>query len=83
MRGDRSWFIVEFKSFEILIDETRGKRRGKILLRNKCFFLWFRFWSMNGLGPVFSPLEVTPAPILSSKPFSITVCLTISRQMDA
>ena len=33
----------------------------------------------DGLGAIFSPLEVSPTPIPLSKPFPIIVCHTISR----
>ena len=36
---------------------------------------------LNGLGPIFSPLEASLALIPSSEPFPITVCRTISRRM--
>ncbi|RVW68018.1 hypothetical protein CK203_064833 [Vitis vinifera] len=42
-RGGRSCFVVEAKSFEILIDELGGKRRGCIWERSKGVSSWIRF----------------------------------------
>ena len=42
-RGGRSCFVVEAKSFEILIDELGGKLRGCIWERSKGVSSWIRF----------------------------------------
>ncbi|RVW80659.1 hypothetical protein CK203_044359 [Vitis vinifera] len=41
--GGKSWFAVESKTFEITIEETRGKLRGVILERSKGFSSWIKF----------------------------------------
>nr|CAN79200.1 hypothetical protein VITISV_034334 [Vitis vinifera] len=42
-KGGKSWFAVESKTFEISIEETRGKLRGVILERSKGFSSWIKF----------------------------------------
>ncbi|KAL6323907.1 hypothetical protein AAG906_005904 [Vitis piasezkii] len=42
-KGGKSWFAVESKTFEISIEEIRGKLRGVILERSKGFFSWIKF----------------------------------------
>ena len=46
-RGGRSWFAVESKSFDILIDEVGGKLRGCIWERCKGITSWIRFWDVS------------------------------------
>ncbi|RVW40768.1 hypothetical protein CK203_080691 [Vitis vinifera] len=46
-RGGRSWFAVESKSFEILIDEVGGKLRGCIWERCKGITSWIRFGDVS------------------------------------
>ena len=45
--GGRSWFAVESKSFEILIDEVGGKLRGCIWERCKGITSWIRFGDVS------------------------------------
>ena len=42
-RGGRSWFIVESKSFELLVEDEGGKLRGCIWERCRGVFSWIRF----------------------------------------
>ncbi|RVW26431.1 hypothetical protein CK203_086137 [Vitis vinifera] len=42
-KGGKSWFAVESKTFEISIEEIRGKLRGVILERSKDFSSWIKF----------------------------------------
>ena len=42
-KGGKSWFAVESKTFEISIEEIRGKLRGVILERSKGFSSWIKF----------------------------------------
>ena len=42
-RGGRCCFVVESKSFEILIEEVRGKLKGCIWEKSKGFSSWIRF----------------------------------------
>ena len=43
MRGGKSWFVVESKSFEILLEEVGGKLLGRIVERSRGFSSWIRF----------------------------------------
>ena len=43
MRGGSCWFAVESKSFEVLVEEVRGKLRGIILERSRGFSSWIQF----------------------------------------
>ena len=42
-RGGRRWFVVESKSFELLIDDVEGKLRGCIWERCRGLTSWIRF----------------------------------------
>ncbi|WJZ84312.1 hypothetical protein VitviT2T_003921 [Vitis vinifera] len=42
-KGGKSWFAVESKSFEISIEEVRGRLRGTIWERSKGLSSWIRF----------------------------------------
>ncbi|RVW26082.1 hypothetical protein CK203_112550 [Vitis vinifera] len=42
-KGGKCWFAVESKTFEISIEETRGKLRGIILERSKGLSSWIKF----------------------------------------
>ena len=39
----KSWFVVEFKTFEISMEEVWGKHRGIILEMSKGFSSWIKF----------------------------------------
>ena len=43
LKGGKSWFAVESKTFEISIEEIQGKLRGVILERSKGFSSWIKF----------------------------------------
>ena len=43
MRGGRCWYVVESKSFEILVGLFGGKLKGKISDRSRETSLWIRF----------------------------------------
>ena len=43
LKGGKGWFAVESKTFEISIEEVRGKWRGIILERSKGFSSWIKF----------------------------------------
>ena len=43
MRGAKSWFPVESKSFKISLEEVGGKLSGRIVERSKGFSSWIRF----------------------------------------
>ena len=42
-RGGRSWFMVESKSFEILVEDLEGKLKGCIWDRSRGVSSWIRF----------------------------------------
>ena len=42
-KGGRSWFAVEAKSFEILVEDVGGKLRGCIWERSRGVSSWVRF----------------------------------------
>ena len=43
LKGGKSWFAMESKTFEISIEEVRGKQRGIILEMSKGFSSWIKF----------------------------------------
>lgn len=43
MRGGTMWFLVESKSFEILVEVVRDRLKGVIVERSKRFSSWIRF----------------------------------------
>ena len=43
MRGGKCWFAIESKTFEVSIEEVRGKLRGTIVERSRGFSSWIRF----------------------------------------
>ena len=43
MRGGKCWFVIESKTFEVSVEEVRGKIRGTILERSRGFSSWIRF----------------------------------------
>ncbi|RVW50374.1 hypothetical protein CK203_086394 [Vitis vinifera] len=43
LKWGKSWFAMESKTFEISIEEIRGKLRGVILERSKGFSSWIKF----------------------------------------
>ena len=47
MRGERSWFAIDFKSFEIPLEEVGGKLLGRILERGRGFSSWINFWELS------------------------------------
>ncbi|KAL6318438.1 hypothetical protein AAG906_041204 [Vitis piasezkii] len=47
MRGGRSWFAVDSKSFEISVDVFREKLKGIIVERSRGFTSWIRFGSLS------------------------------------
>ena len=42
-KGGKCWFAVESKTFEISVEEVRGKQREIILEKSKDFSFWIRF----------------------------------------
>lgn len=42
-KGGKCWFAVESKSFEISIEEVKGRLRGTIWERSKGLSSWIRF----------------------------------------
>ena len=54
--GGKSWFGVELKSFEIGIEEFKGKMRGKICERGPKFSSWIRFGG-KGLSLLLEGVE--------------------------
>ena len=47
MRGRSCWFEIELKSFEVLVEEVRGKLKGIILERSRGFSSWIRFGELS------------------------------------
>ena len=47
MRGGRSWFAVNSKSFEIYVDVFGEKCKGIIVERSRGFTLWIKFGSLS------------------------------------
>ncbi|RVW99126.1 hypothetical protein CK203_019083 [Vitis vinifera] len=43
MRGGKRWFAIESKSFEVSVEEVRGKIRGTIVERSRGLSSWIRF----------------------------------------
>ena len=43
MRWGSCWFVVESKSFEVSVEEVRGKLREIIVKRSMGFISWIRF----------------------------------------
>ena len=43
MRGGKRWFVIESKTFEVSVEEVRGKIRGTIVERSRGFSFWIRF----------------------------------------
>ena len=43
VRGGRSWFVVEAKSFELLVGDLEGKLKVCIWERSRGIFFWIRF----------------------------------------
>ena len=55
-KGGKCWFAVESKSFEISIEEVRGRLRGTIWERSKGFSSWIRFGE-KGLSLLLEGVE--------------------------
>ena len=55
-KGGKSWFAVESKSFEISIEEVRGRLRGTIWERSKGLSSWIRFGE-KGLSLLLEGVE--------------------------
>ncbi|RVW56016.1 LINE-1 reverse transcriptase-like [Vitis vinifera] len=55
-KGGKSWFAVESKSFEISIEEIRGRLRGTIWERSKGLSSWIRFGE-KGLSLLLEGVE--------------------------
>ena len=47
VRGGRSWFVVESKSFEILVEDLGGKLKGCIWERSRGVSSWIRFGEVS------------------------------------
>lgn len=47
MRGGKSWFAMEVKSFEISIEEATSKLRGVLLERGRGCSNWIRFGEVS------------------------------------
>ena len=47
LRGGRSWFVVESKSFELQVEEVGGKLRGCIWERCRGITSWIRFGEVS------------------------------------
>ena len=43
MRGGKCWCAIELKTFEVSIEEVRGKLRDTIVERSRGFSSWIRF----------------------------------------
>ncbi|RVW37083.1 hypothetical protein CK203_084577 [Vitis vinifera] len=43
MRGGKCWFAIESKTFDVSLEEVRGKLRGTIVERSRGFSSWIRF----------------------------------------
>ena len=43
MRGGKCWFAIESKTFEVSLEEVRGKLRGTIVERSRGFSSWIKF----------------------------------------
>ena len=56
MNGGRNWFAVESKSFEIILEEVRGKLIGSICERSKGFSSWIKFGD-SSLGLLLARME--------------------------
>ena len=48
MRGDKGWFAVEKRSFEIFVEEVGGRLRGVIVERSRGVLSWIHF-GLQGL----------------------------------
>ena len=56
--GGRCWFGVELKTFEISIEEHKGKVHGKICERGPKFSSWIRFvCNMWGWAKLYNGVE--------------------------
>ena len=55
-KGGKSWFAVQSKSFEISIEEVRGRLRGTIWERSKGLSSWIRFGE-KGLSLLLEGVE--------------------------
>ena len=47
LRGRRRWFVVESKSFELLVEDLGRKLRGCIWERCRGVFSWIRFGEVS------------------------------------
>ncbi|RVW74361.1 hypothetical protein CK203_056854 [Vitis vinifera] len=47
MRGGKCWFAIESKSFEVSVEEVRGKLKGTIVDRSRGFSSWIRFGDLS------------------------------------
>ena len=43
MRGGKRWFAIESKTFEVSVEEVKGKIRGTIVERSRGLSSWIRF----------------------------------------
>ena len=43
MRGGKCWFAIESKTFEVSVEEVKGKIRGTIVERSRGLSSWIRF----------------------------------------
>ena len=55
-KGGKSWFAMESKTFEISIEEVRGKQRRIILEMSKDFSSWIKFGE-NSLSYLLEGVE--------------------------
>ena len=46
-RGGRSWFVLESKLFEILVEDMGGKLKGCIWERSRGISSWIRFGEVS------------------------------------
>ena len=55
-RGERCWFAVEAKTFDLSVEVVGGKLKGIIVERSRGFFAWIRFWE-QGLSCLLEGVE--------------------------
>ena len=47
MRGGNCWFVIESKSFEVSVEEVRGKLKGTIVERSRGLSSWIWFGDLS------------------------------------
>ena len=47
MRGGKCWVVIESKTFEVSIEEVRGKLKGTIVERSRGLSSWIRFGALS------------------------------------